>query len=190
MARPLRLEYEGAFYHITSRGNERGKIYFGDADYRKFIDYMAEAKKKYGIVIHCYVLMPNHYHLLIETPEANLSKVMHYINGSYTTHINIKKGRSGHLFQGRYKAIVVDRDSYVGELSRYIHLNPVRAKMVEKPEEYRYSSYVAYVTGNEADLINTDLVLGLTGGGRRYRAFVEAGVGREMESPTENVYGA
>jgi len=189
MARPLRLEYEGAFYHITSRGNERGKIFYCDADYRKFCDYLREARKKYGIILHCYVLMPNHYHLLIETPEANLSKVMHYLNGAYTNHINIKRGRSGHLFQGRYKAIVVDQDSYLGELSRYIHLNPVRAKMVVKPEDYLYSSYGAYISGKGSELVTSEMVLGLAGGGRRYRAFVEAGVSLELESPTSRVYG-
>lgn len=189
MARPLRLEYEGAFYHITSRGNERGRIFFTDADYRKFCDYLSEARKKYGIILHCYVLMPNHYHLLIETPEANLSKVMHYLNGAYTNYINIKRGRSGHLFQGRYKAIVVDQDSYLGELSRYIHLNPVRAKMGAQPEDYLYSSYGAYISGNGSGLVTSEKVLGLAGGIRRYKAFVEAGVSLELESPTSRVYG-
>ena len=99
---------------------------------------MEEAQEKYGYLLHCYVLMTNHYHLIIETPRANLSSVMHYINSSYTNYINIKKRRSGHLFQGRYKAILIDRDSYLLELSRYLHLNPVRAKMVERPEDYPY----------------------------------------------------
>lgn len=189
MARPLRLEYEGAFYHVTSRGNERGKIFFSEADYLKFLDYLREAIKKYGIILHGYVLMTNHYHLLIETPEANLSKVMHYLNGSYTTYINIKKSRSGHLFQGRYKAIVVDRDSYLGELSRYIHLNPVRVNIVKQPEEYIHSSYRAYISGKGQDLVNTSFVLDLTGGVKAYRAFVEAGVGSDMENPLAGIYG-
>lgn len=194
MARPLRLEYEGAFYHVTSRGNERGKIFFTEADYGKFLDYLREAKEKYGFVLHGYVLMTNHYHLLIETPGANLSKVMHYLNGSYTTYINIKKNRSGHLFQGRYRAIIVERDSYLGELSRYIHLNPVRAGLVRKPEDYPYSSYGVYLSGKGDHLVSTEVVLELVGGGKaqarkRYRAFVEAAMGREMENPTEKVYG-
>jgi putative transposase len=113
MARPLRIEYEGAYYHITARGNEKRKIYFTKSDYAKFKGYLAEAKKKYGIIIHSYVLMSNHYHLIIQTPEANLSKAMHCINGSYTTYTNIKRNRSGHLFQGRYKAILIDRDNYL-----------------------------------------------------------------------------
>ncbi len=189
MARPLRLEYEGAFYHVTSRGNERGKIFFSAADYQKFLDYLSEAKKKYLVIIHGYVLMSNHYHLLIETPEANLNKVMHYLNGAYTSYINIKKRRSGHLFQGRYKAIVVDKDSYLGELSRYIHLNPVRAKIVKMPEEYDYSSYRAYISNKGSDLVTTELVLSMAGGVRRYRTFVEAWVDRELESPTAKIYG-
>ena len=194
MARPLRLEYEGALYHVTSRGNERGKIFFTESDSRKFLDYVRGAVRKYGIIIHGYVLMTNHYHLLLETPQANLSKAMHHLNGAYTTYINIKRKRSGHLFQGRYKAIIVDRDSYLGELSRYIHLNPVRANLVSKPEEYPYSSYRAYVSGKGDDLVTTDLVFGLVGGGRvdarkRYRVFVEAGLGRELENPADKVYG-
>jgi len=194
MARPLRLEYEGAFYHVTSRGNERKKIFFTETDHLKFLDYLKEAKKKYGILLHGYVLMTNHYHLLIETPEANLSKVMHYLNGAYTTYVNIKKKRNGHLFQGRYKAIIVDRDSYLGELSRYIHLNPVRAGLVNKPEDYPYSSYRAYISAKVNDMITTDLVLRMVGAGKsdsreRYRAFVEAGDGRDPESPTAKIYG-
>lgn len=194
MARPLRLEYEGAFYHVTSRGNDRGDIFFSEADYRKFLSYLKEAKEKYGIVLHCYVLMTNHYHLLMETPEANHSKVMHYLNGSYTTYINVKRKRSGHLFQGRFKSISVDRDSYLGELSRYIHLNPVRAGIVSKPEDYPRSSYHAYFSGKRDDLVNTEVLLEVVGGGkdkarRRYRAFVEAGLGLELDNPTEKVYG-
>jgi putative transposase len=194
MARPLRLEYEGAFYHVTSRGNERRNIFFGKADYEKFLSYLRGAEKKYGIVLHGYVLMTNHYHLLIETPAANLSKVMHYLNGGYTGYINTKKNRSGHLFQGRYKAIIVDRDSYLGELSRYIHLNPVRAGLVRAAEDYPYSSYRLYLSGGGDNLVSTEVVLQLVGGGKadarkQYRAFVEAGMDREPENPTKNLYG-
>jgi putative transposase len=144
MARPLRIEYEGAFYHVTSRGYERRKIFFEETDYRKFLSYFKEGREKHGYLIYCYVLMSNHYHLLIKTPHGNLNEVMHYINGSYTNYINRKKGRSGHLFQGRYKAILVDGDSYLLELSRYVHINPVRAKIAAKPEEYPDSSYRSY----------------------------------------------
>lgn len=194
MARPLRIEYEGALYHVTARGNERRKIYFTKSDYEKFKQYLAEAEGKYGCIVHCYVLMSNHYHLIIETLETNLSKAMHYINGSYTNHTNIKRKRSGHLFQGRYKAIVIDRDSYLLELSRYIHLNPVRAGIVEKPEEYPYSSYKSYISGDKENMVIQYLILGMLSGQKgdarkRYRAFVESAVGEELDNPLKKVYG-
>lgn len=194
MARPLRIEYEGAVYHVTARGNERGKIFFAEADYRKLKDYIASAKEKFELILHAYVLMTNHYHLIIETPGKNLSKIMHFINSSYTTHVNIKRKRTGHLFQGRYKAILVDRDHYLLELSRYLHLNPVRAKMTPKPEDYPYSSYRAYITGQPESLVDTDLILGMLGGRRgdapgRYKAFVESAVEEEIENPLRKIYG-
>ena len=107
MARPLRIEFEGAFYHITARGNERREIYESRSDYEKFKEYIKGAQEKYCFILHAYALMTNHYHLIIETPKANLSKIMHYINGSYTTYFNARRKRSGHLFQGRYKALLV-----------------------------------------------------------------------------------
>jgi putative transposase len=141
MARPLWIEYEGALYHVTARGSERGKIFFPEKDYEKFKEYLAEAREKHGFILHCYVLMTNHYHLIIETPKRTLGRIMHQINSSYTTYTNIKRRRSGHLFQGRCKAILVDKDNYLLELSRCVHLNPVRAKMSQRPEDYPYSSY-------------------------------------------------
>lgn len=194
MARPLRIEYEGALYHITARGNERRKTFFARRDYEKFLEYLDEARGKFGVIVHGYVLMTNHYHLIIETPEGNLSRAMHYVNGSYTTYVNVKKKRSGHLFQGRFKSIVVDRDNYLLELSRYLHLNPVRAQMVERPEQYPYSSYCTYI-GSKSDIrITTSLVLGMiagSGGNERdaYRSFVESALGAEPESPMGKVYG-
>lgn len=193
MARPLRIEYEGALYHVTARGNERGKVFFTKMDYRKFKEYLADAQIKYGFIIHCYVLMTNHYHLLIETPDKNLSKIMHYLNSSYTTYINIKRKRSGHLFQGRYKAILVDRDSYLLELSKYMHLNPVRAKMVERPEEYSYSSYNAYISGID-DLATATSILSvlsknIVAAREKYRGFVESALSEGMENPFKSVYG-
>ena len=113
MARLLRIEYEGAFYHVTARGNERGKTFFLKPDYERFKDYLRKAQDKYGYLFHSFVLMTNHYHLLIETLSMNLSQVMHYVNASYTGYVNRKRHRSGHLFQGRYKAIVIERDSYL-----------------------------------------------------------------------------
>lgn len=194
MARPLRIEYEGAFYHVTARGNERRKIYWNDRDYEKFKEYLKDAQVKYGYRLHCYVLMTNHYHLLIETPEGNLSQVMHYINGSYTTYINKKRNRSGHLLQGRYKAILVEHDRYLLELSRYMHLNPVRAKMVAHPAEYRQSSYNSYVSRSVEDIVYRDLIIEMMGnkgqgGAKKYREFVEEGIGGEIKNPLKNIYG-
>jgi REP element-mobilizing transposase RayT len=145
MARSLRIEYPGAYYHITSRGNERKAIFSNKADRNSFLSYLKSAYLRYGAVIHVYCLMDNHYHLLLETPKGNLSKIMQHINGAYTTCYNVKHKRSGHLFQGRYKAILVEADAYAGELSRYIHLNPVRAGMVDMPEKYLWSSYRYYI---------------------------------------------
>jgi REP element-mobilizing transposase RayT len=194
MARPLRIEYEGALYHITARGNERKNIYFSRIDYEKFLHYVAEAKKKFGIKLYAYVLMSNHYHLVVETPEANLSKTMQYINGSYTTYVNIKRRRSGHLFQGRYKAIIIDRDNYLLELSRYVHLNPLRAKIVQKPEEYLYSSYKAYISKNGNQMVNESQILEMISDEKdrakqEYKRFVEAAIGGEPGDPHKNVYG-
>jgi putative transposase len=194
MARPLRIEYEGAVYHVTARGSERGKIFFSKKDYEKFKEYLGEAREKHGFILHCYVFMTNHYHLIIETPERNLSRIMHHINSSYTTYTNIKKKRSGHLFQGRYKAIVVDKGNYLLELSRYLHLNPVRAKMSQKPEDYPYSSYRAMVSDTEENLVSTGTIHGMIANNKkdarkRYRVFVESALSEELENPIGKVYG-
>jgi putative transposase len=194
VARPLRIEYKGASYHITARGNERKRIFFGKGDYDKFKEYLLEAQDKYGYRLHCYVLMGNHYHLLIETPNGNMNKVLHYINGSYANYINRKRNRNGHLLQGRYKGILVDRDAYMLELSRYLHLNPVRAKIVERPEDYRQSSYRSYVKTQKEAIVTTDLILGMVSedgktARRAYREYVEKGVTEEGRNPLEDVYG-
>ena len=128
MARPLRITYPGAFDHITSCGNERQAIYKSRADRLTFLAYLESATERYGAVIHCYCLVVNHYHLLLETPLGNLPQVMRHINGAYTTYFNIKRDRSGHLFQGRYKAIWVEKDAYARVLSRYIHFNPIAVR--------------------------------------------------------------
>lgn len=112
MSRPLRIQYAGAFYHVTSRGNERKDIFKGDRDRERFLNYLESAAQRYGAIFHCYCLMNNHYHLLIETPDSNLSQIMQHINGSYTTYFNIRRKRAGHLFQGRYHAILVEADAY------------------------------------------------------------------------------
>ncbi len=126
MARPYRLQGENIFYHITSRGDGRRKIYGSESDYNKFLEYLLKAKERYQFRFYAYALMPNHFHLLIETLKPNISQIMHYIKSSYTTYYNTKRKNVGHLFQGRFKSIVVDQDNYFLLLTRYIHLNPVR----------------------------------------------------------------
>lgn len=145
-------------------------------------------------MLHVYVFMTNHYHMIIETPKPNISKVMHYTNGSYTTYINKKRDRSGHLFQGRYKAILIDRDNYLLELSRYIHLNPVRAHIVEKPEEFFNSSYASYIGNRKDDIVHHDQILKMISKDKKsapklYREFVAKGIGGDLENPFTKTYG-
>ena len=194
MARQLRIEYEGAIYHITARGNERKKIFFAERDYQKFKEYLVVVQERFGCVLHAYVLMGNHYHLILETKEKNLSRAMHYLNSSYTTYVNVKRKRNGHLLQGRFKSIIVDKDKYLLELSRYVHLNPVRAGMAKRPEEYRHSSYKAYIDRRQIDCVKTEMILGMVSstagdGYQKYREFIESGIGVELENPLEKVYG-
>ena len=144
MARPLRIESPGALYHVMSRGNERRRIVRDDADRQKWIEWLRRTVETHGWRLHSFVLMPNHHHLFVETPEANLSDGMHYLNGSFTGYFNRRHRRSGHLFQGRFKAHLVEEEGYFLEVSRYVHLNPVRGRLVERPEAYRWSSYPGY----------------------------------------------
>ena len=143
MARPLRIEYPGALYHVTSRGNARQRIFRNDKDRSYFIELLASTADRFQWLCYAYCLMDNHYHLVIETREANLSKGMRQLNGVYTQKCNRKYHKTGHLFQGRYKAIIVDRDPYLLELCRYVVLNPVRARAAEKIEDWKWSSYRA-----------------------------------------------
>ena len=193
MARPLRIPYEGAFYHVTARGNERKKIFLSRSDYEKFLSYLTDALHKYGVILHSYILMANHYHLLVETPKANLSAFMHALNSSYTTYFNLKRNRAGHLFQGRYKAFLIDVDSYLLELSRYLHMNPVRAGITARPGDYPYSSFQAFVFPKEETIVFRDLIWDMVSRERkrapqRYREFVESSLKEEARSPFEGVY--
>ncbi len=187
MGRSLRIEYPGAFYHITSRGNERKDIFKSQRDREKFLTYLQTATQRYGAVVHTYCLMSNHYHLLLETPDGNLAQIMRHINGAYTNYYNTKRKRAGHLFQGRYKAILIEADEYAAELSRYIHLNPVRAKMAEKPESYQWSSFRAYIGESKVpEWLKTDFILGYFGNngkavGKKYHIFVHELLGEASE---------
>lgn len=191
MARPLRIEYPGAFYHVTSRGNEQRDVFRSRRDREQFLSYLQSATERYGTVIHAYCLMSNHYHLLLETPEGNLSQIMRHINGAYTTYFNVKRKRAGHLFQGRYKGIIVDADAYAAELSRYIHLNPVRAGIVIKPEDYEWSSYRNFIGLVKApEWLRTGLILGCFSGkdaNNKYRQFVNDAMNHENENPLKGV---
>jgi REP element-mobilizing transposase RayT len=193
MARSLRLEFPGAIYHVTSRGNARCSIFMDDEDRVLFQICLAETIMRFRWRCHAYCLIDNHYHLLIETPEGNLSAGMRQLNGLYTQRFNRCHERVGHLFQGRFKAIVVERDRYLLELCRYIVLNPIRAGMVENLEHYVWSSYMATMGFSECPVwLETDWVLGQFGKVRakarsRYAEFVAQGKG--MPSPWSAVKG-
>lgn len=183
MTRPLRLEYAGALYHVMARGNRRGPLYLEDADFAQFLKTLGSVCERFNWLVHTYCLMTNHYHLLVETPEGNLGRGMRQLNGVYTQWFNRCHNEVGHLFQGRYKAILVQKDAYLLELSRYIVLNPVRARMVESPQAWFWSSYRAAI-GQTAvpSWLEVDWLLAQFGQRRRealtsYAAFVAEGLG-------------
>jgi REP element-mobilizing transposase RayT len=184
MARPLRIEYDGALYHLTSRGNERKAIFRDDTDRKLFLSTLAQGVERFHWLCHAYCLMDNHYHLVVETPEANLSKGMRQLNGVYTQGFNRRHHRVGHLFQGRFKGILVQKDSHFLEVCRYVVLNPVAAGMVKHPGEWAWSSYRATAGQSApASWLMVDEVLSQFGHRRglaqkKYRQFVNEGIGR------------
>ncbi len=193
MARPLRLELAGALYHVTSRGDGREDIYLSDDDRVAWLDNLGQVCERFNWVCHAYCQMTNHYHLVVETPEANLSKGMRQLNGVYTQLFNRSHQRVGHVFQGRFKAILVEKDSYLLELARYVVLNPLRAKMVRRLNNWPWSSYPA-TCGNAAKprWLQCDFVLSQFAEQRsraiaKYVAFVHAG--RGLPSVWEQVQG-
>ena len=143
MSRPLRLEFAHALYHVTSRGNRGEDIYHDDADRQAWLSVLAQVCKRFNWSVQAYCMMDNHYHLLVQTPDANLSAGMRQLNGVYTQLANRTHGRVGHVFQGRFKAILVDEDNYLLELARYVVLNPVRAGVVQEAKDWPWSSYRA-----------------------------------------------
>ncbi len=191
MARPLRIEYPGAFYHIINRGNAGESIYIDDSDRHKFLDYLEVSVERFALVIHAYCLMTNHYHLIVETPNANISSAIQWLNVSYVMYYNRKHHRQGHLFQGRFKSILINADEYLLELSRYIHRNPVAAMITEFPEDYSWSSYRAYVQEGktipswlERDRLLSYFETTTRKAMNRYRRFVEEIDEPFMEDPT------
>ena len=195
MARPLRVEYAGAFYHVINRGNAREKIFKSKRDRVKFLEYIEKAVERFSIKIHTYCLMSNHFHLLVETPEPNLSKAIQWLNVSYAAYFNRKRQRSGHLFQGRFKSVLVEQDEYLKHLSRYIHLNPVRAKVVEGPAEYPWSSYREFIGKDKASpWLERGLVLSQFGRKKKqaiqnYKVFVESVDLNTLENPEKDLTG-
>jgi putative transposase len=191
LARPLRIEFSGALYHITSRGNARENIYQDDSDRLVFLDLLSRTCERHNWLCHSYCLMSNHYHLLIETNAATLSKGMKYLNGVYTQQYNRRHQRVGHVFQGRFKAILVEKESYLLELARYIVLNPIRASMVRVAKDWPWSSYRATAGLSKThECLTIDWILSGFGKSReeackQYRFFVRQG--KNQPSPWEDI---
>ena len=185
MVRPLRIEYPGAVYHVTSRGNDRKDIFKDDQDRESFLHTLHRVNERYNWICHAYCLMGNHYHVLIETPEGNLSIGMQQLNGLYTQGFNKRHRRTGHLFQGRYKAVLIQKETHLLEVCRYVVLNPVRAGIVAGPEDWIWSSYGGTVGKEGAHrCLTSEWVIrqfsdNKAKGQRAYGQFVRSGIGKE-----------
>jgi putative transposase len=179
MARKPRIEFEGALYHVITRGNQRQQVFKVTEDYERYLKILGDYKVRYDFVLYAYVLMENHVHLLIETKEVPLSKILQGVNQRYTMYFNRKYGTVGHLFQGRYKAMLCDKDSYLLSLVKYIHMNPVRAGSVKSPGAYPWSSHGSYVgRAKDRGIVESELVLRMFSEDRRkarraYREYME-----------------
>ena len=195
MARPLRIEFPGAFYHVINRGNAGEDVFKSLRDREKFLEYLETASSRFSIRVHTYCLMTNHYHLLVETPDANLSQAIQWLNVSYAVYFNAKRQRCGHLFQGRFKSLLVDADEYLQHLSRYIHLNPVRAKMVASASEYQWSSYPFFIGKQKMPAwLKGEWLLSRFGktlpkARKNYQTFVEGVDPLELENPGKSPIG-
>jgi putative transposase len=202
MSRPPRIEFEGALYHVMTRGDRREAIFLEDQDRLKFLEYLEEGTDRYGVLVHCYVLMGNHFHLMVTTPKANLSKWMHQLKTAYTVYFNRRHGMVGHLFEGRFKSVVVEAESYLLELSRYLHLNPVRGERLgggtpeerrERLRSYQWSSYRGYAgLGKSKRFVRNEAIERAfkTYAGQEwkpilYRRWVEEGLIKELDDPFE-----
>jgi len=187
MPRPTRIEYEDAYYHVMNRGRGRQTIFHSASYYQAFINTLAEASERFNAVVHGYCLMKNHYHLLVQTPNANLGRIMRHINGVYTQRHNRLKKTDGSLFRGRYKAVLVEEDGYLLQLSRYIHRNPIEMKqpMVKKLEQYSWSSYPAYINKVQAPaFLHRETLYNMLGQRQKYQgyqSYVAQGNGDEIE---------
>lgn len=185
MSRPLRMEYPGAYYHVMNRGLARQAIFNSDKDRELFIELLCEIHNRYRVEIHAYCLMGNHYHILICTPLGNISRAMRHLNGVYTQRYNKRHRLDGPIYRGRYKSILVDADTYLLRLNRYIHLNPVVAGIVNKAEQYKWSSYKDYLSTRERPywLVTTDTLayFGERYQKKKYKLFVEEGIDKELD---------
>ncbi len=190
MARPLRIEYSNAFYHVMNRGAGYRDIFLRAEHREMFLELLREIHEMFRVEIHAYCLMDNHYHLLLSTPDANLSRAMRHLNGVYTQRFNRTEKTDGALFRGRFKAILVDADNYLLSVSKYIHRNPVEASLVKNPDNYPWSSYRQFV-GSEfrQSWLNVSQTLGMIGARNiknRYQAFVESGSDDEINEFYQN----
>ncbi len=194
MSRPLRLEFPGSLWHVTVRGNERKKIFTEDADRRRFVALLGRCVDRFDWILTAYVLMPNHFHLVIQLTKETLSRGMHWLNSNYARFFNVRYERVGHLFQGRFKGFLIDKQTYYLEVLRYVVLNPVRAGLVKRPEEYAWSSHRAMIGEVVApNWLAVDDVLAQFGPARdiacaRYRRFIDDGVGIERK-PWDDLVG-
>ncbi|MBI4765335.1 MAG: transposase [Deltaproteobacteria bacterium] len=172
MTRPWRIEYDGAIYHVLSRGNERRDIFYDEQDRDIFLALLGEISRRFEIEVFAYVLMDNHYHLLLRIHQANLSKAMQWLGVTYTRRFNLKHCRSGHLFQGRFKSMLIENDAYLMQLSCYIHRNPLRAGLVNRLADYSWSSYPAYAYGKSSPLrLSMEMILGQFAVRDKHRAY-------------------
>jgi len=197
MARALRIQYPGAYYHLTCRGNDRKRIFGDDKDKEKFLKLLENSLDVYQVNLYSYVLMTNHFHLLVQTPLGNLSEFMRHFNVCYTGYYNYRHNRSGHLYQGRYKSFLIDVDNYLLEVSRYLHLNVVRvhslrtASLDEKAnllENYKWSSLPGYISKKKIEkFINYDLIISMTGSRASYYKFIIEGLDKEIKDPFKEI---
>lgn len=199
MVRPLRIEYDEAWYHVLNRGLERRSLFLDSQDYEKFLALLKEITETFSIEVHAFSLMPNHYHLLVHTPRAGLSRAMRHLNGVYTQYFNRRHRRDGPLLKGRYKARLIDSNEYLIELVRYIHCNPVKAKMCEKPKDHTWTSHRYYLKDVEGfewlkrEAVLSDYGKDVDGARKRFDVIVRSkmseGVIKEIEQPTNSIIG-
>jgi putative transposase len=190
VSRALRIEFPGAWYHVMDRGVEKRAIFIDDWDRSHFLDLLSLSRERFGTIVHAYCLMDNHYHLLLETPSSNLSQAIHLINAGYTTWFNKRHDRVGTLFQGRFKALLVERDVYALSASRYVHRNAVCAGFCREPSSYIWSSSRSYAgLQRAAAFLETGTVLSLAGGAAQYREYLGSAEDDERELEKDTIAG-